>query len=205
MWWKRSVFVILKRSGYKKVGLSEWVDHFSVRTPTHTHTRTGNVCVFPLAASFSVFASPVVTDVLFHSVQHITWAPWLQLQRCSFPFPGGQYWNNISPTNTTNHGLDISPVVSRSVWSYVKKSIEVGCIAKILAGVQGLPASDPESGQDLLAKSPVGQGPGAVATYWHKISFNSSKISLSGDDKLILALACHIIALACHIIIISLS
>lgn len=95
--------------------------------------------------------------------------------------PRGQYWNNISPTNTTNHGLDISPVVSRSVWSNVKKSIEVGCIAKILAGVQGLPASDPESGQDLLAKSPVGQGPGAVATYRHKISFNSSKISLSGD------------------------
>ncbi len=78
--------------------------HTHIYTYAYTckHTDTESVCIFPPPSPSAPSASPAVIDVLFHSAQH-------KLRHhgysCSDVLsPGdGQYWNNNSLNNTTNH------------------------------------------------------------------------------------------------------
>lgn len=188
------MLVTLKRPDCKRASLSKWVDHFSIRTPTlsvntcvractHTHihtyayickhAHTGNVCIFPLCPS----ASPAVIDVLFHSAQH-------KLRRHGYSCrdvlsPGdGQYWNNNHPNNTTDHTPPCL-LTTHCLSCLVQFAMLRGNYCRWQHYKQPAPA--PDSAQGLLwcfswknpwvmAESPVGQGLGAVATYWHRMS-----------------------------------
>lgn len=122
------------------------------RKCTCTHRR--NICIFPLYSTFSPFASPAVIDVLSYSVQHK-----LRHHGYSYrdvPFPGaGQYLNNSSLNNPTNHTHTLPVMHSPSCMlclvqlAMLRETTEAACITKSLAGVFALPARTPDSAQSL--------------------------------------------------------